>query len=122
MQFRDLATGKEYTRESKVLITAVGVLNVPRDRDDVPILSGFQGDVMHTSNWRDIDWQSKNVLVLGNGCSANQVVPWLLNEGHVKKLVQVVRSEQWVAPKVNSRHSDVFRWFVTLSVSQSPLF
>ena len=77
---------------------------------------------MHTSNWRDTDWQNKNVLVLGNGCSANQVVPWLLDEGRVKKLVQIVRSEQWVAPKVNSRHSDIFKWFVTLSMSQSPLF
>ena len=122
MQFRDLTTGKEYTRESRVLITAVGVLNVPKGRDDVPILSGFEGDVIHTSNWRDTDWQGKNVLVLGNGCSANQVVPWLLDEGRVKKLVQVVRSEQWVAPKANSRHSDVFKWFVTLSASQSPLF
>ncbi|KAL9126730.1 MAG: hypothetical protein Q9217_004257 [Psora testacea] len=110
VQFCDLNTGKEYTRESKVLITAAGVLNVPKGRDDVPTLKSFKGDVMHTSNWRDTDWHGKKVLVLGNGCSANQVVPWLLEKGRVKKLVQIVRSEQWVAPKVNSRHSEVFKW------------
>ena len=77
---------------------------------------------MHSSNWRHTDWQGKKVLVLGNGCYANQIVPWLLDKGHVKKLVQIVYSEQWVAPKVNSRHSDVFKWLVTFSVSQSPLF
>ncbi|KAL9101024.1 MAG: hypothetical protein Q9163_003666 [Psora crenata] len=113
VQFRDRTTGKDYNRECRVLITAAGVFTVPKGREDVPILQGFQGDVMHTSNWRDTEWQGKKVLVLGNGCSANQVVPWLLQEGHVDKLVQIVRSEQWVAPKVSYRHSDVFKWSVT---------
>lgn len=108
--FIDLDTNKEYCRRARFLVTAVGVLNVPKGLDDIPILRGFKGEIFHTSTWRDISFQNKNVMVLGNGCSANQVIPWILVQGKAKSLVQLVRSEQWVAPKGNEKNSSQFKW------------
>jgi cation diffusion facilitator CzcD-associated flavoprotein CzcO len=85
----DVAAGKRYTVEAKVLVTAVGVLNVPKEE---PALEGFRCEVFHTSQWRDVDFKDKNVMVLGNGCSANQVIPWILNEAGAKSLVHIFRS------------------------------
>jgi cation diffusion facilitator CzcD-associated flavoprotein CzcO len=42
------------------------------------------------------------VIVVGNGCSANQFVPHLVNETSVRNVAQVVRSSHWIAPKNDS--------------------
>lgn len=70
MSILDVAAGKRYTVEAKVLVTAVGVLNVPKEE---PALEGFRSEVFHTSQWRDVDFKDKNVMVLGNGCSATRL-------------------------------------------------
>jgi cation diffusion facilitator CzcD-associated flavoprotein CzcO len=79
------------------------------------VLRGFKGTIFHTAEWRDVDFQDKNVMVIGNGCSANQVIPWVMNERGPKSLVQVVRSEQWVAPKGDFEHGMPFRRLVNPS-------
>jgi cation diffusion facilitator CzcD-associated flavoprotein CzcO len=106
----DVVRGTTYERKARYLITAMGVLNVPKGLDDLPLLRDFKGQIFHTSEWRDVDFDGKDVMVIGNGCSANQVIPWVMNEQKPKSLVQIVRSEQWVAPKGNYRHSLTFRW------------
>lgn len=99
LRFRDLSSGHVHDRKAKYLITATGVLNVPRGLDDLPVLQNFKGSVLHTSQWRDIDWDGKHVLVVGNGCSANQVIPWILAHENPAHVTQVFRSPQWTAPK-----------------------
>ncbi|KAM3508558.1 hypothetical protein MY11210_006666 [Beauveria gryllotalpidicola] len=79
----------------------MGVLNVPNGLDDLPALAQFGGQCFHTSKWRDIDFEGKRVMVIGNGCSANQVIPWIMNMQNPKSVVQLARSAQWVAPKDN---------------------
>lgn len=49
-------------------------------------------------------------MVIGNGCSANQVIPWILGEQHPRSLVQIARSEQWVVPKPNYVVSTFTKW------------
>lgn len=109
MSILDVATGNRYTVEAKVLVTAVGVQNDPKEE---PALEGFRGEVFHTSQWRDVDFKDKNVMVLGNGCSANQVIPWILNEARAKSLVHIFRSAQWVAPKGNVKNGEGFKWWL----------
>lgn len=60
-------TGQEFTRQCRILVSAVGGLvnpNIP----NIPGMDKFEGHVMHTSAWNhDVDLAHKNVAVIGNG-------------------------------------------------------
>ncbi|KAH8653100.1 hypothetical protein BGZ60DRAFT_387004 [Tricladium varicosporioides] len=110
LAFRSIAHDMLYEVKARYVVTAMGILNVPNGLDDLPILKDFTGQCFHTADWRDIDFAAKRVMVIGNGCSANQVIPWILNEEKPKSLVQIVRSAQWVAPKSNPAVSGLMKW------------
>lgn len=113
VQLVDLATNKTYTRYSRFIITAVGFLDVPKGPESITGVQKFRGQLFHSSNWdHDIDFQGKDVVVIGNGASANQFVPWILQNADVRSLIQVVRSEQWVAPKENTAVGNIRKWYV----------
>ncbi|KAK3177469.1 hypothetical protein K4F52_009760 [Lecanicillium sp. MT-2017a] len=98
--FVDGDSGKRYIKHSRFLITAVGFCNLPNEPDGVQNIEAFQGRLFHSSNWdHSMDFRDKHVLVIGNGCSANQFIPHLISEASVRSLTQVVRSSHWVAPK-----------------------
>lgn len=43
---------------------------------DVPNISDFQGELVHTAAWpKDFDYKDKTVAVIGNGASGVQVLP-----------------------------------------------
>jgi len=88
--------GEEQTFFSDLLISATGVLNIPR----LPRIKGletFKGPVFHTSNWpADFDVAGKRVAVIGNGASAMQLVPAIAPK--VAQLTIFARSKQWAAP------------------------
>ncbi|KFA69361.1 hypothetical protein S40285_08754 [Stachybotrys chlorohalonatus IBT 40285] len=107
--FRDLAGGKLYAVQARYVITATGVLGVPNGLDGLSPLARFGGHFFHTSQWRNVDFENMRIMVIGNGCSANQVIPWILNQ-HPRSLVQLLRSAQWVAPKDNHPVSAFTRW------------
>ncbi|KAG6010892.1 hypothetical protein E4U21_002561 [Claviceps maximensis] len=57
--------GKTYRRRCNILISAVGVLSVPKERD-VEGASSFQGPLFHTARWHhSFDWTDKEVIVIG---------------------------------------------------------
>lgn len=70
IETHDVRTGKKQLTHATALVSAIGVLNVPR----IPGLQGiesFNGDVFHSARWRhDVDLRGKRVGVLGNGGSA----------------------------------------------------
>ncbi|KAL7275628.1 succinate semialdehyde dehydrogenase NADP+ linked [Rhizina undulata] len=111
---QDLESGKSYVRTARVLITAVGVLSTPRGIEEIVGHEGFGGVVMHTAEWRDdVEWTGKRVAVVGNGCSANQVVPAIVEKvGEQGGVVQVFRSEHWVAKKGDFYYSTFFKTFL----------
>ena len=54
---------------------------------------------MHSALWdHSVDFKGKKVIVIGNGCSANQAVPALLNDPKysVGSLTQIVRSQHYI--------------------------
>ncbi|KAJ8128130.1 hypothetical protein O1611_g5506 [Lasiodiplodia mahajangana] len=106
----DIPNGRSYKVQARYIVTAMGVLNIPKGLGDLPVLRHFSGPVFHTSQWRETDFGDKRVMVIGNGCSANQVIPWILSNQRPRKLVQIVRSEQWVAPKENYRIATFTKW------------
>ncbi|PLB47594.1 monooxygenase [Aspergillus steynii IBT 23096] len=72
---RDNKTGLEFVRRATILVSAVGAISFPRDIQ-FPGMHRFQGPMMHTARWdHSIDYTGKRVAVIGNGCSAAQVVP-----------------------------------------------
>ena len=81
-------------------MTAVGFLDIPNGAESIANVREFAGRIFHGSDWdHEVDFEGKDVVVVGNGASANQFVPWLLENTDLRNLVQVVRSAQWIAPK-----------------------
>lgn len=86
---------------AKIVVSGVGGLVEPKTwPKDIPGIEEFQGDVMHTARWNDeIDLQDKDVIVVGSGCSAAQVVPELAKpEANVRSITQLMRTPPWVQP------------------------
>jgi cation diffusion facilitator CzcD-associated flavoprotein CzcO len=87
----------ETVDECRVLISAVGFLNVPR-YPEWPGLEDFEGPAFHTARWEhEHELTGKVVAVVGTGSSATQVVPAI--QPHVKHLYLFQREPGWVLPK-----------------------
>ncbi|KAJ5895919.1 uncharacterized protein N7473_005318 [Penicillium subrubescens] len=92
VKLKDLSTGQLYYQECKILISAVGGLVNP-NQFDVPGIDDFQGDIIHTARWKtDVSLHDKDVIVVGNGCSAAQLVPAIADEA--KSISQFIRTPQ----------------------------
>jgi len=70
IETRDVRTGEKQLSYATALVSAIGVLFVPR----IPDIQGidlFKGYVFHSARWRhDVDLRGKRVGVLGSGCSS----------------------------------------------------
>lgn len=90
------AAGRVDVLRADVVISAVGLLNVPK-MPAIPGLDGFQGPCFHSARWPEgLDVRGKRVAVIGNGASAMQIVPAIA--GEVAQLTVFQRSKQWAAP------------------------
>lgn len=90
-----LTTGEVVT--ARVLVSAVGLMNVPR-YPDWPGLDEFGGPHFHTARWEhEHDLTGKRVAVVGTGSTAAQVVPTIAPI--VERLYLYQREPGWVLPK-----------------------
>lgn len=90
---------------AKVVVSGVGGLVEPKTwPNDIPGVESFEGDVLHTARWDSgIDLQGKDVVVVGSGCSAAQVIPELVKpEFNAKSVTQLMRTPPWVQPNLMS--------------------
>ncbi|WP_068073617.1 flavin-containing monooxygenase [Novosphingobium lentum] len=89
--------GQRETLHANIVISGVGAFNKPRI-PDVPGLALFDGPSVHTARYPDagLDLGGRNVVLVGNGASAMQVAPAIVDE--VGSLTVVQRTPQWVAP------------------------
>lgn len=80
-----------------VVVSALGLLNVPR-YPDWPGLESFKGPKFHTARWEhEHDLAGKKVAVVGTGSTASQVVPAIAPvAGHV---TMFSREPAYVLPK-----------------------
>ena len=100
---------KQEKIRAKVAISCVGGLVEPRGWPErVPGKETFEGDLFHTARWKlDTDLTDKDVVIVGTGCSAAQVVPALLKEPYkVKSVTQIMRTPPWVTEKTESPGGD----------------
>ncbi|KAM0234805.1 hypothetical protein ACHAPO_006169 [Fusarium lateritium] len=111
VSIRDHGTSEVSTRRAKVLVSAVGALSIPKECD-IPGASDFEGRLFHTAKWdHSFDWHNKDVVVIGNGCSATQVLP-VISSGDtaVRKVTQFARQAHWLSKRLNPTYSAIFKW------------
>ncbi|KAI6777650.1 Glucose-methanol-choline oxidoreductase [Emericellopsis cladophorae] len=108
---RNLRTSETYQRRCKILVSAVGILSQPNDCD-IRGHASFKGRLFHSTQWDHLfDWNSKSVVVIGNGCSGSQIVP-AISEGDraAAKVTQFARQAQWVFERPNPEYSKAFQF------------
>ena len=102
VRLKNRVTGEEFLRKCRILVSAVGIFGVPKDLEVSGLstmlarltvgVDSFKGEIFHSSQWRhDISLQGKNVVVVGNGCSATQIVPKIAVEA--ESITQFIRSQ-----------------------------
>jgi cation diffusion facilitator CzcD-associated flavoprotein CzcO len=105
---KDLVTGKEYAHECKILFSATGQLVVP----NIPAMPGmetFEGKVFHSARWdHRVSLAGKRVAVVGNGCTAAQIVPSIM--GQAAEVHQVIRSKHWVQKAPEFPYTPTLLW------------
>ncbi|KAK0508706.1 hypothetical protein JMJ35_008982 [Cladonia borealis] len=112
IELRSTKTGEVSIQESRVLIGAIGHQVDPKPFN-VPGKSCFQGEIFHACKWPEgLDLKDKNVIVLGNGSTAVQVVPNILDD--VRKCTQIQRAPQWILNRPNPYVPEGFRRFLAL--------
>ncbi|KAM3428465.1 hypothetical protein NHJ13734_008586 [Beauveria thailandica] len=110
VNLKNLKTSETYQRRCKILISAVGILSEP-NKCDIKGYKSFQGALFHSTQWdHSFDYQGKQVVVIGNGCSASQIVPAISQgDGAVKKVTQFARQAQWVFERTNPEYTENFK-------------
>ncbi|OJJ50091.1 hypothetical protein ASPZODRAFT_1104154 [Penicilliopsis zonata CBS 506.65] len=92
VEMKDLTSGQAFQHECSVLISAVGGVSIP----NIPKLQGmdgFEGDIVHTARWKDdLALKNKDVVVIGNGSSASQLIPTIIKDA--KSVTQFIRTPQ----------------------------
>ena len=100
------ASGDEH--RARVLVTASGQLNRP----SFPSVEGraeFGGRAFHSAQWdANHDLGGRTVAVVGNGCSAVQIVPQIASK--VAQLYVFQRSAKWILPKWDRESGPASRW------------
>ena len=110
--------GSHERLESNVLLAAVGAFGTPK-WPNIPGIDRFEGELMHTGMWDEkAELAGKRVAVIGNGASAMQLVPAIVDE--VASMTVFQRSKQWAAPfpKFKKRIPDPIRFLM----SEVPLY
>jgi len=117
---------------AKLVISCVGILCRPNLwPEDVSGRETFRGEIVHSSQWdHQIDPREKDIVVIGSGCSAAQIIPSLLKQD-VKSVTQIMRTPPWINPRVDEPFGEklyarfaplVFRYFPVLGFCMRHLF
>ena len=82
-----------------IVITAVGVLHHPV-YPDIEGLANFKGRAFHSAHWdENLSLKGKRVGVIGNGSTAIQILPAIIDE--VDKVSLFQRTAQWIMSEEN---------------------
>ncbi|KAF2131991.1 cyclohexanone 1,2-monooxygenase [Dothidotthia symphoricarpi CBS 119687] len=101
---------EKIVRRAKILISGVGSLSVPK-RCDIRGMETFDGKVFHSAQWdHSFDWGGKDVVVLGNGCSATQFLPIMASPPNpVRSITQFARQAQYLSERTNPYYTPTFK-------------
>ncbi|KAK4507518.1 hypothetical protein PRZ48_001253 [Zasmidium cellare] len=111
-QLWEVTVKDEKTKETRlwrcrVLVSAVGSLSIPK-QCEIPGADSFKGPLFHSAQWdHKFDWTDKDVVVLGNGCSATQFVPVMSEKA--RSLTQFARQPHFLAERPNPVYSSTWK-------------
>jgi cyclohexanone monooxygenase len=92
-----LTTDDGQTREFDIVVSAVGMLDVP-NIPDIPGATRFRGRAFHSSNWdHSKSTAGERVASIGTGASAVQYVPAIAAD--TARLTVFQRTPIWVSPR-----------------------
>jgi cation diffusion facilitator CzcD-associated flavoprotein CzcO len=122
----DVESGARFSTTAKILISAVGLLHVPR-LPSIPGISSFRGNLFHSARWdTGVDLAGKRVAVIGNGTSAYvhsnkcslhrkpcdyrvQFIP-LISEDATVHITEFCRTPNWIVPPIRADFSPLWKW------------
>lgn len=109
-QIKNLNTGEEFEHVSNIVIVGQGLLVFPNPVKFPGLQDKFKGDYFHTAEWNhNVSLKDKRVVVIGNGCTATQVVPAIASEA--KSVTQIVRSKHYIIPRPKKSAFEAFKKF-----------
>lgn len=86
--------------ECEVLVSSVGFLSNWR-WPSIPGLHDFQGHLCHSAVWdKAFDWTDKRIAVIGNGSSAIQILPQVVEKA--KHVTNFIRRPTYITPGLGS--------------------
>jgi cation diffusion facilitator CzcD-associated flavoprotein CzcO len=86
----------------------VGTISIPQDCTN-PGVDKYRGTIWHSARWNHgYDLHGKSVAVVGNGCSAAQLVPFVVKDA--AKVTQFQRCAQWINDRPNREFSAFEKW------------
>ena len=105
---RDMTNKHTFTKEAEILVSCVGSISIPKDCT-IPNFENYSGEIWHSARWNHLyKLAGKTVAVIGNGCSAAQLVPHVVQQA--AQVVQFQRSPQWINERPNSFFSPFQKW------------
>jgi cation diffusion facilitator CzcD-associated flavoprotein CzcO len=105
---RDRETQRIFYQEAEMLVSCVGTISIPKECN-IPGHETFKGEMFHSSRWNhNYDMRGKRVAIVGNGCSAAQLLPYVAEEA--SQVVQFQRSPQWINERPNPKFSEFRKW------------
>jgi cation diffusion facilitator CzcD-associated flavoprotein CzcO len=108
----DLKTGQTTFTTAQILISATGVLEVPRlpPSSIMPGIQSFKGEHFHSARWDySVCLRGKRVAVIGNGSSASQFVPRIAQDPSTF-ITNFWRTPAWFFPRTNTPYSPFEKW------------
>lgn len=99
-----IRTNTDALFSSKIFIPGTGGLSKAA-YPDIKGMHTFQGVSFHTQKWNhDYSLKGKDVVIVGTGASAIQIVPEIVRE--VKQLYIIQRTPPWILPKKDKNFSN----------------
>ncbi|ORX90048.1 flavin-binding monooxygenase-like protein [Basidiobolus meristosporus CBS 931.73] len=98
--------GDEKEVSANIIVSGVGLLRTPAIPEK---FTNFKGPYIHSAQWNsEFDVEGKDVAIIGNGASAIQIIPEIVNK--VKTLYVYQRTPSWIVPRNNYRYNGVVKW------------
>ncbi|KAI0152086.1 FAD/NAD(P)-binding domain-containing protein [Hypoxylon sp. NC0597] len=103
VEAKDLETNRAVKSTCDILIHATGYLNKPA-WPSVSGLEDFKGIKLHSADYDEtVDLKGRNVLVIGSGSSAVQILPAI--QPVVREAKIIIRTPSWVLPDISTETS-----------------